>query len=265
MGNRISNHRHLFTETKRRTADVRTLLRTIRRHFYGQAKIPAAILKKKANRCKSINDIVELSFDIFGNFPFNRFRWRIRPGQVKEEIIDLLKILAKRRPKVILEIGTAGGGTLFLFARVSNPDAVIISIDMPGGRFGQGYPEWRVPFYKSFGLPGQKIYLIRKDSHVLSTLDIVNRLLKNHSPDFLFIDGDHTYDGVKMDFEMYSKLVNKGGIIAFHDICPHPPETGCEVNKFWLELKERYAHREIIKNCNQGWAGIGVVYTEQEQ
>jgi len=26
-------------------------------------------------------------------------------------------------------------------------------------------------------------------------------------------------------------LVRKGGIIAFHDIVPHSPETGCEVSK----------------------------------
>jgi len=43
--------------------------------------------------------------------------------------------------------------------------------------------------------------------------------------DFLFIDGDHTYEGVKRDFEMYSPLVRNGGIIAFHDIVKHPPET----------------------------------------
>ncbi len=33
--------------------------------------------------------------------------------------------------------------------------------------------------------------------------------------DFLFIDGDHLYDGVKIDFELYKKLVRPGGLIAF--------------------------------------------------
>jgi hypothetical protein len=35
--------------------------------------------------------------------------------------------------------------------------------------------------------------------------------------DFLFIDADHSYEGVKLDFELYSKLVKKTGIIALHD------------------------------------------------
>lgn len=78
--------------------------------------------------------------------------------------------------------------------------------------------------------------------------------------DFLFIDGDHTYEGVKKDFEMYSSLVRRGGLIAFHDIVPHPLETGCEVNKFWNEIKYFYKYIEIVRDWNQGWAGIGVLY-----
>jgi hypothetical protein len=35
--------------------------------------------------------------------------------------------------------------------------------------------------------------------------------------DFLFIDGDHSYEGVKKDFELYSSIVNDNGIIVIHD------------------------------------------------
>jgi len=35
--------------------------------------------------------------------------------------------------------------------------------------------------------------------------------------DFLYIDADHTFDGVKLDFDLYSKIMNKGGIITIHD------------------------------------------------
>ena len=35
--------------------------------------------------------------------------------------------------------------------------------------------------------------------------------------DLLHIDADHTFDGVKKDFELYSKIMNKGGIITIHD------------------------------------------------
>ena len=35
--------------------------------------------------------------------------------------------------------------------------------------------------------------------------------------DYLHIDADHTYDGVKKDFELYSILMNENGIISIHD------------------------------------------------
>ena len=101
---------------------------------------------------------------------------------------------------------------------------------------------------------------MRRDSHDPRTLEEVRRILGDEKVDFLFIDGDHTYEGVKRDFEMYSPLVKEGGIVAFHDICPHPPETKCEVSKFWNEVKQKYRHVEIVEDWNQKWAGIGVLY-----
>jgi len=35
--------------------------------------------------------------------------------------------------------------------------------------------------------------------------------------DILFIDGDHTYEGVKKDFELYSTILSKNGIVIIHD------------------------------------------------
>lgn len=44
--------------------------------------------------------------------------------------------------------------------------------------------------------------------------------------DFLFIDGDHSIDGCKYDFENYSHYVNINGLIAFHDFYPERKELG---------------------------------------
>jgi hypothetical protein len=54
--------------------------------------------------------------------------------------------------------------------------------------------------------------------------------------------------------------MRRGGIIAFHDICPHPSETECEVNRFWNEIKHGYKYVEIVEDWSQKWAGIGVLY-----
>ena len=78
--------------------------------------------------------------------------------------------------------------------------------------------------------------------------------------DFLFIDGDHTYAGVKNDFEGYSKLVKKGGLIAFHDIAPPQTEKyRCQVDKFWNKIKNGYKHWELIEQRSQDNKGIGIM------
>lgn len=223
-------------------------------------EVASTILKYKASRCRSLKEHVNVCFDVFNTFPLRLFGWSLLPLQVKEEMISLLEVIALQKPKNILEVGTAMGGTLYLFTRVADPVALIISIDLPGEKTGGGYPEWRELYYRSFASSQQKIRLIRGDSHSPETLYAVTKLLNGHELDFLFIDGDHTYGGVRTDFEMYAPMVRKGGLVAFHDICYHPPETGCEVHKLWNETKNRYKHEEIVKNLHQGWAGIGVLY-----
>ena len=194
------------------------------------------------------------------NFLFNKLLL-IKTSQIPEEISQLLQILKERKPKTILEIGTANGGTLFLFSRIASDDATLISIDLPGGRFGGGYPIWKIPLYKSFARKDQKIYLIRGDSHNQETLEKVKNILNDKKIDFLFIDGDHTYEGVKRDFEVYSSHVKKGNIIGFHDIVDGPEKHVGGVPKFWKEIKENNSEgREIVKDWNQGGCGIGVLY-----
>ncbi|MEM2742136.1 MAG: class I SAM-dependent methyltransferase [Nitrososphaeria archaeon] len=216
-------------------------------------------LRREANACEKIDELVELAFNFSFSLKFNGIK--IRPSQVKGEITELLKILKSVNPKNIVEIGTAGGGTLFLFAQVARSDALLISIDLPGGPFGGGYPAWKIPFYKSFArYATQRIELLRADSHDLNTLEKVKEILGDAQLDFLFIDGDHTYEGVKKDFEMYGPLVRKGGIMAFHDIVPGHPEHVGGVPKFWSEIKLRYKYIEIVEDWNQGGYGIGVIY-----
>jgi predicted O-methyltransferase YrrM len=93
-----------------------------------------------------------------------------------------------------------------------------------------------------------------------STRRKAEEISEGEKVDFIFIDGDHSHDGVKRDFELYSPLVRKGGIIAFHDIAKPAPGSVEGVYKFWQEIIQKYKYQEIIKDANQGWAGIGLLY-----
>ncbi|MBU6402677.1 MAG: class I SAM-dependent methyltransferase [Verrucomicrobia bacterium] len=190
-----------------------------------------------------------------------RFRFlgiRIAPLQVPSEIIPLLGLLARDPPKTVLEIGTAKGGSLFLFSRVAAEDATLISLDLPHGPFGGGYAAWRGRFYRSFARARQQIESVRADSHARTTRDRVRNLLRGAPIDFLFIDGDHRYEGVRADFEDYSPLVRDGGWVGFHDIVPGPERGVGGVPRFWAELKPTGRVEEFVADWGQQAAGIGV-------
>jgi Methyltransferase domain len=184
----------------------------------------------------------------------------IRPGQFETELSGLLNWMAQRPPpRAVLEIGTARGGTLFCWCALSAPEATVISLDLPQGIHGGGYPPWKSFLYRRFAGPKQKLHLLRGDSHEPAMLDAVKKMLPAGGLDFLFIDGDHTLEGVRRDYEMYSPLVKSGGAIVFHDICTHPAEFECHVDLLWNELKQSRPHLEFIEKPTQGMFGIGVV------
>ncbi len=209
-------------------------------------KLPSRI--RKLREQGTVRDWVEFAF----GSPF-------APIQVRAEISTLLECVAARRPQALLEVGTEGGGTLLLLTLAAAPDAIVISVDLPTGRFG-GYPLWEGAYFRRFALPSQQLHLVRANSHAFSTLQQVRTILGDRPIDVLFIDGDHSYGGVRADWEMYGPLVAPDGLVAFHDIVQHPPETGCEVYTFWQELKARLAHREIVADSAQSWGGIGVIW-----
>ena len=217
-------------------------------------------LNKLSSNCKKLEHLINLAFSY--EYPSNKeasFKIQLNASQNKKELFKFCKIIARFRPKVIIEIGTLWGGPLFLLSKLSSQDALIISIDLPSGKFGGGYSRLRIPFYKLFAKKKQKIILLRKDSHLISTFLKIKKKIKNKKVDLLFIDGDHHYEGVKQDFEMYNSLVKKNGIIAFHDIVVHSNEKDCQVNKFWNEIKNEYDYKEIVEDWNQKNYGIGII------
>ncbi len=187
----------------------------------------------------------------------------IEPRQNPLEIEELYKTVIELSPTSVLEIGTARGGTLYLWTQAAKTDATIVSVDLPEGEFGGAYPACRIPFYKAFALPGQKLHLLREDSHKDQTIEMVSKLFNYQPIDFAFIDGDHTYEGVKSDFLNYRPIVRSGGIIGFHDILPRPDLPEIQVDRFWKEVKNKYNSKEIIGPDKSGRKiGIGLIFVE---
>jgi cephalosporin hydroxylase len=181
--------------------------------------------------------------------------------QKKEELFGLYKeIIKKEKRENVLEIGTLKGATALFFNRFFDN---VYSIDNIKRYDGE----------KEFNF-------ILGDTHLIGTLDKVHALKRKF--DLIMIDGDHTYSGVRMDFENYCQFANDGCMIVFHDILISKWHINqhCEVGKYWNEIKDNFKHKEI---CYRGdlvefnpyvkwindlhpsqWGGIGILYWREK-
>ncbi len=170
--------------------------------------------------------------------------------QYPNQFSKYLQLLSKLHITSYIEIGCRWGGTFVLtneylkrFNSISKSVAVDI-IDSP------------VLYY----------CMENNETHFLkvnSTSDEFKKYMKRNFFDLVFIDGDHSYQGVKNDYEC-SK--NSGKVFVFHDIindaCPG-------VAYFWNELKRNEIsnydfyefteqYDEVWQDTQQRFLGIGV-------
>ena len=135
-------------------------------------------------------------------------------------VLVLYEMVLESDPDLVLEIGVgtkAQSTRTIISALQENKKGKLISIDdSPGDRgINGGIAEyWQL-------IPG--------DSHH----ERIYNQVKDKKFDILFIDGDHSYEGVKKDFEMYVPLVKDRGLILMHDIT----NAHEGVPKFWEEIK----------------------------
>lgn len=179
--------------------------------------------------------------------------------QKHTELYDFLNFIKDKPLKTVAEIGTYQGGVFYALCQLADPKATVISLDLVGGQFGGESGLRDVRHLATFGKKSQDLIFIRKDSHKQETKKEFKTALNGKKLDLLFIDGDHTYSGVKKDWEMYAPFVKAGGFVIFHDICFHPQVLACEVERFWNELMPTCKTLVMIDNNDRSWGGIGIV------
>jgi cephalosporin hydroxylase len=218
-------------------------------------KVVVAAAARRVHAFVTTRPTIEEAVSFAYSFRFARFG--IRPIQIRSEITRLLELIAQERPRRILEIGTSWGGTLFLLATVASDDARIMSIDLPQAQ--GGYNPQKLTLFQRFAREGQRIDLVLADSHEPDTFAAARDWLGGEGLGVLFIDGDHSYEGVVTDTQLYSPLVGAGGLVVFHDIVPGPAEGVGGVPNLWQEVRSKSDVTEIVESWAQRGFGLGVI------
>ena len=181
--------------------------------------------------------------------------------QVEEEIVPFLDYVADHNPVVIGEIGLKHGGNSFMFLRKLQHVSLYLGMDLVLENIN------KLKFYRR---DSQQLHILKGNSQLPAVVNKAKSHLAGKQFDFLFIDGDHEYDGVLADLVEWYPLVKPGGLIAFHDIVPdEEAKTGVRpegtllwvggVYKLWANIKPHFEHKEFVKDWNQGGFGIGVI------
>jgi predicted O-methyltransferase YrrM len=111
----------------------------------------------------------------------------------------------------LVEIGVWHGVTTKRLRQVMDPDGVLTAVDpFPSGRLGISL-QARIAHREVGTVSNGTVEWVRTTG---------TEAARGHEPvDFVFIDGDHSEEGLLADWQAWSSLVEPGGIVALHDSC----------------------------------------------
>ncbi len=172
-----------------------------------------------------------------------------------EHIPFAFHIIKLLKPKILVELGTHSGNSFFAFCQAvkeNNLPAKCYAVDIWLGDKHSGYYFENV--YKEVVSHQQKNY---PDTAILMRMTFDEALPKfaDGSIDLLHIDGLHTYEGVKHDFENWLPKLSDNAVVLFHDTQIKMKDFG--VWKYWEEISTKYPSFEFYHGCGLGVLAVG--------
>lgn len=161
-------------------------------------------------------------------------------------------LICALKPQIVVELGTQLGTSFFCFCQAMKESDITGKCyavdtwegDEHTGQYDESYYQ-QVLAHAEENYPEHAVLLRMYFEKALEKFD-------DESIDLLHIDGFHTYDAVKHDYDTWLCKVRPGGIILFHDINARIQDFGAW--KFWEELSQR----EETFTFKQGF-GLGVL------
>lgn len=229
-------------------------------------KINEIINHPQLSAAKQLVDLIDN--DMIGRVALNK-------EHQATHVLYIIKELMGDNCNKVLDIGTLWGGSIMTMMQ-SSYKSYFVSIDFFDGYYKSltGFSEDPVcggtntvasvdANIRRHNKHNHSYDLIEGSSHNSKIVKKVHSILDNNV-DLLFIDGDHTKDGVIQDWNDYSKLVNSGGVVIFDDHWSDELSNQAWKNKAHWQEPERMdivgAYEEIKSRPNfaDEWIELGL-------
>jgi hypothetical protein len=159
------------------------------------------------------------------------------------------------RPRTIVELGTHAGDSYCIFCQAVDAlklETTCTAIDTwtgdeHAGRYGEEIYEQLRQYHDA--LYGRFSRLLR------STFAAAAGQFAGGSIDLLHIDGLHTYEAVRKDFQTWLPKMSAGGVVLFHDTAERARDFG--VWKLWEEVCGGYPNFAFVHEHGLGVLAVG--------
>ncbi len=159
-------------------------------------------------------------------------------------------IVRVHRPRRFVELGTHHGASFFAACQAVESDGLetqCVAIDHWKGDSQAGYFSNAV--FEGFNRTLQEYYG-EFATYVRDDFDGALSHFEDGSVDLLHIDGFHSYEAVRHDFDTWRPKLSGRGVVLFHDVNEHQPDFG--VWRFWSEVEREFPGRTLFFGQSHG-------------
>lgn len=202
-------------------------------------------------------DLESIGDDVFVREFLQATYWPIvdlTPTAWAGHIPFMYAMVAAFRPRRFVELGSHHGASFFAFchaARRTLLETSAVAIDCWEGDVQTGY--YGTTVFDGFRAIFEKYRSFARYERMF--FDEAATLFEDGSIDLLHIDGLHTYEAVRHDYETWLPKMSDRGLIIFHDINVFERDFG--VWQFWEQVRERHPTMEFRHSHGLGVAYVG--------